>query len=177
MLARHFCFVAIHCCASYNSDFPCLQPSVFVLVSVSVCAYRKCVCLFCELRHHSPIIPISYSCLALLPNLPDLPQINLSAVIKSYLVLSPTFTLTYTRTHAHTQVSTFHAGLFLPWGLLRLRRSVPVFSRICSHPGRNAYCPPLSTATSISNIPSSVREDRKYTLEGISCSEGSTFKF
>lgn len=51
------------------------------------------------------IIPISYWCLGLLPNLPDLPQINLSAVIKTNLILSPTFTLTYTHkvqgTHTH----------------------------------------------------------------------------
>ena len=95
------------------------------------------VCVFCELRHHSPIIPISYSCLALLPNLPDLPQINLSAVIKSYLVLPPTFTLTYTRrltdththactrAHTHTSVNFSCRSFSLPCVLLRRRRSVP----------------------------------------------------
>lgn len=89
------------------------------------------VCALCELRLHSPIIPISYSCLALLPNLPDLPQINLSAIIKSYLVLSPTFTLTYTRrlsdthTHIHTTVNFSCRSFSLPCGLLRRRRSAP----------------------------------------------------
>lgn len=119
-------------CASLNMDFFCLHLiPVFALVSISVC---ECVdmWLLSEPRHQSPIIPISYLCLALLPNLPDLPQINLSAVIKSDLILSPTFSLTYTRrladtllqAQAHTPVSTFDAGFFLPCGLLRQRRTL-----------------------------------------------------
>lgn len=67
--------------------------------------------------HHSPIIPMSYMCLALLPNLPDLPQINLSTVIRSYLILSPTFTLTSTRrlgtlTHTDTRCHLFMQVFF-----------------------------------------------------------------
>lgn len=59
----------------------------------------------------SLVIPMSYTCLALLPNFPDLPQINLSTVIKSYHVLSPTFTLTYT--HTDLEDTHTHCHLFM----------------------------------------------------------------
>lgn len=111
ILTLDFCSVVIHFVPHITLIF---QAYNHLSLSWSPFLY---VCVTCELHHRSPVIPISYSCLALLPNLPDLPQINLSAVIKSYLVLSPTFTLTYTRrladTHTYTSVSTFHAGLFL----------------------------------------------------------------
>lgn len=123
------CFIAL----TINVDF-CHSVCVWC-ASACVCVMCKCVFVemmwvCCELCHHFPIIPISYSCLVLLPNLPDLPQINLSAVIKRYLICSPTFTLTYahklSNTHTRTAVSTFDAGLFLSLVDLRQRKqSVP----------------------------------------------------
>lgn len=61
-----------------------LQPSVPVVTHTNTHMCRH-VCAAPSL----PVIPRSYMCLALHPNLPDLLQINLSAVIKSYLILSP----------------------------------------------------------------------------------------
>lgn len=101
-----------------------LQSSIQLYISFGVFLLRIiCFCLGFFLcasvclhvcMNQSPMAPRSYTCLALLPNLPDLPQINLSAVIKSYLFLSTPLTLTYAHTLGiHTHIHTGFIFIFI----------------------------------------------------------------
>lgn len=71
-------------------NFSCSQASAIVCVCVVTCASSAV--------HRSH--PLSDSCLAQIPNLPDLPGINLSSVIKCCPIR---FAKMYFDTHTHTQ--------------------------------------------------------------------------